>query len=98
MGTFSKRHYDELKEWFRRNTQVKYVDETGWRIQGDRIQLIDSFNASVVSFQYSEKCKQPYMMRLFRDDPKQLIICDCALVDHVRENRQLCWAYVLRDF
>jgi len=97
-GQLTQNLFEELKRWYQQDDRPKHVDETGWRIQGERTQLIGSLNGSAAIFQCSEKRKQPDVMSLIGDNLKQLIICDRALVYHGWENRQLCWAHVLRDF
>ena len=102
-GTLSKRHYDELKEWFQRDTQVKHVDETGWRVGGESATLIGSLNEHIELFQISKTRKRGDVQALLGEDKSRLPmliveVCDRAKVYYFWSNRQLCWAHVFRTF
>jgi len=90
--------FDELKHWFQADSSPKHVDETGWRVHGERTQLIGSLSQAVALYQCSKQRKADDGRRLIGDDLSQLIICDRAFVYHPWKRRQLCWAHTLRDF
>ena len=97
-GQHTKSSFEELKTWFQADNQPKHVDETGWKIHGERAQLIGSLNSSAVLYQCSQHRKAEDIKRLIGVDLSQPIICDRAFVYHSWKLRQLCWAHTLRDF
>ena len=94
----SKSSFEELLTWYQQDKGAKHVDETGWKVRGERTQLISTLNDSAVLYQCSKLRKAEDVKRLIGHDLKQLIICDRAFVYHPWELRQLCWAHTLRDF
>ena len=94
----TKRSFEELKAWFQADKQPKHVDETSWKVHGERAQLIGSLNASAALYQCSQHRKAEDVKRLIGVDLRQPIICDRAFVYHPWKLRQLCWAHTLRDF
>jgi len=94
----TKQSFEELKSWFQADKQPKHVDETSWKIHGERTQLIGSLNSSAVLYQCSQHRKAEDIKRLIGVDLSQPIICDRAFVYHPWKLRQLCWAHTLRDF
>ena len=97
-GRLSKPHVCELKQWFKEDTSPKHVDETGWRIAGERAYLIGSLNRYASVFSITPQKSRVYIQELIGDDFSRIIISDRALQYLPWFSRQLCWSHVLRTF
>ena len=97
-ATLSTQAYQELLSWFKADQSVKNVDETGWRIAGDRAALIGASNDHASLFAVSHHRRREDVVRLIGDDFNRVIISDRAKVYVKWSHRQLCWSHILRDF
>ena len=91
--------YEEAVEAVQSSSVVN-ADETGWREGGWRTWLWGGATASLAAFQISHSRGADAARRLLSDDFSGVLISDrwgaYNWVDD--ENRQFCWAHLLRDF
>ena len=66
-ATLSTQVYQELLSWFKADQSVKNVDETGWRIAGDRAALIGASNDHASLFAVSHHRRREDVVRLIGD-------------------------------
>ena len=97
-ATLSAQAYQKLLSWFKADQSVKNVDETGWRIAGERAALIGASNDHASLFAVSHHRRREDVVRLIGDDFNRVIISDRAKVYVKWTHRQLCWSHILRDF
>ena len=97
-GQLSNPHVCKLKEWFKKDPSPKHVDETGWRIAGERAYLIGSLNQYASVFSITPQKSRFYIEELIGDDISRIIISDRAPQYIAWCSRQLCWSHVLRTF
>ena len=97
-ATVSAQAYQDLLSWFKADQSVKNVDETGWRIAGERAALIGASNDHASLFAVSHHRRREDVVRLIGDDFNRMIISDRAKVYIKWTHRQLCWSHILRDF
>ena len=97
-ATLNTQAYQELLSWFKTDQSVKNVDETGWRIAGERAALIGASNDHASLFAVSHHRRREDVVRLIGDDFNRVIISDRAKVYVKWSHRQLCWSHILRDF
>ena len=92
-ATLSTQAYQELLSWFKADQSVKNVDETGWRIAGDRAALIGASNDHASLFAVSHHRRREDVVRLIGDDFNRVIISDRAKVYVKWSHRQLLVTY-----
>ena len=93
-----KASFDELHEWFKVDSSPKNVDETGWKLRGEKAYLIGAINKFASIFDISKNRKVLDIEALIGSELDRVIISDRAKVYQPWTNRQLCWAHVLRAF
>ena len=92
-ATLNTQAYQELQSWFKADQSVKNVDETGWRIAGDRAALIGASNDHASLFAVSHHRRREDVVRLIGDDFNRVIISDRAKVYVKWSHRQLLVTY-----
>ena len=80
--------------------EVKHVDETSWRQAGKRCWLWLAATATVAAFAIHPRRRLAGLRKLLGETILGLVISDRFTVYKVLpgERRQLCWAYLIRDF
>jgi transposase len=83
-----------------RSSRAAHVDETGWSCKGQRYWLWAGATKGLSFFRLAPRRNRAALIRLISRRYPGILISDRYGVYHARapEERQLCWAHLVRDF
>jgi transposase len=90
--------YEQLLGRVRRSRALN-VDETGWRLKGDRRTLWGAFTDKIAVFKVAEDRHEQRLRELLADHQGIVTSDRWWAYDHLPlDRRQICWSHLQRDF